>query len=139
GLTMDFIIEKQWKPTPRTDSIFRSFFFLLALTASAIAGGTLPSTGKHNAKVPVLIDTDIGDGIDDALALALALARPELEVRGITTVHGDAHTRALLVCRFLHAIGRDKIPVAAGRPPREKPDSSGQLQYGLRPVRPGQK
>ena len=60
------------------------------------------------ARVPVLIDTDIGDDIDDALALALALSSPELDVRGVTTVHGDAHSRALLVCRFLHAVGRDK-------------------------------
>jgi competence ComEA-like helix-hairpin-helix protein len=84
-------------------------------------------------KVAVLIDTDIGDDIDDAFALALALASPELDVRGITTVHGDAHTRALLVCRFLHAVGREKIPVASARPPRETPDFRGQLQYGLRP------
>jgi inosine-uridine nucleoside N-ribohydrolase len=82
--------------------------------------------------VKILIDTDIGDDIDDAFALGLALASPELDVRGITTVHGDAHTRALLVCRFLQTIGRDKIPVAAGRTTRETPDQRGQLRYGLR-------
>jgi inosine-uridine nucleoside N-ribohydrolase len=81
----------------------------------------------------VLIDTDIGDDIDDALALALALASPELDVRGVTTVAGDAHTRALIVCRILHALGRADVPVASGAPPREPPDYRGQLQYGLRP------
>src|SRR5262245_36426690 len=85
------------------------------------------------AKVPVVIDTDIGDDIDDALALALAVSSPELEVRGITTVQGDAHTRALLLCRLLHAIGKTDIPVAAGKAGRNPPDFAGQLQYGLRP------
>src|SRR5262249_814908 len=92
-----------------------------------------PAAAQPPAKVPVLIDTDVGDDIDDALALALALASPELDVRGITTVHGDSHTRALLVCRMLQAVGRDNIPVASGRPARETPDFRGQLQYGLRP------
>jgi purine nucleosidase len=96
-----------------------------------VALGDAPSPARP--PIPVLIDTDIGDDIDDALALALALASPELDVRAITTVHGDAHTRALLVCRLLYAVGRDKIPVASGRPARATPDSAGQLQYGLRP------
>ena len=85
-------------------------------------------------KVPVLLDTDIGTAMDDAFALALALSSPELELRGVTTVHGDAYTRALLVCRLLDAVGRTEIPVASGRPPAERPDSRDQLQYGLRPL-----
>src|SRR5437588_2439923 len=84
-------------------------------------------------RVPVLIDTDVGDDIDDAFALALALSSPELDVRGITTVAGDAHTRALIVCRLLYAVGRSDVPVAAGRPAQESPDYRGQFQYGLRP------
>jgi purine nucleosidase len=85
------------------------------------------------AKVPILLDTDIGDDIDDAFALALALASPEIDLRGVTTVSGDAHTRALIVCRLLHAVGRTDVPVASGAPARAVPDFSGQMQYGLRP------
>ena len=44
----------------------------------------------------VLLDTDIGDDIDDALALALALRSPEIELTGITTVFGDTRLRARL-------------------------------------------
>ncbi len=88
------------------------------------------------AQTPVLVDTDIGDDIDDALALGLLLASPDVEVRGITTVHGDAHTRAALLCRFLHAAGKKDIPVAAGAAPRNPPDFKGQLQYALRPAFP---
>jgi purine nucleosidase len=92
-----------------------------------------PAFAQSTNKIPIIIDTDIGDDIDDALALALALSSPELDIRGITTGTGDAHTRALMVCRLLHAVGRDDIAVAAAGKSREKPDYNGQLQYGLRP------
>ncbi len=36
--------------------------------------------------IPIIFDTDIGDDIDDALALALALQSPELDVRAATTL-----------------------------------------------------
>src|SRR5438132_8837711 len=84
-------------------------------------------------KLPVLLDTDIGTTMDDALALALVLASRELDLRGVTTVHGDAYARAFVVCRLLHAIGRDDIPVASGRPPQHPVESRGQLRYGQQP------
>ncbi len=65
-------------------------------------------------KQNVLIDTDIGDDIDDALALALALQSPELEVKGITTVFGDTHRRGQLAQYLLKVFGREDIPVAVG-------------------------
>src|SRR5947199_10350874 len=68
------------------------------------------------AKVPVLLDTDVGGDIDDALALALALSSPEIDLQGITTVDGDAHTRALILCRLLHAIGKADLPLASAAP-----------------------
>jgi purine nucleosidase len=63
---------------------------------------------------PVLIDTD--PGLDDALALFLVCASPELEVIGVTTVAGNiglsrTTTNAL---KLLHHLGRDDIPVIAG-------------------------
>ncbi len=45
-------------------------------------------------KTRILIDTDIGDDVDDALAIALALKSTELEVAGITTVYRNAEMRA---------------------------------------------
>src|ERR1700738_4826329 len=90
---------------------------LLGIWAFLIA---LPVFGAEPApvKIPVLLDTDIGSAVDDAFALALVLASPELELRGVTTVSGATHTRALMVCRFLTAVGRRDIPVAAGVPPQ---------------------
>ncbi len=68
------------------------------------------------ARIPVLIDCDPGH--DDALAIALALARPELDVLGITTVGGNAAlpdtTRNAQ--RVLALLGRADVPVAAGAP-----------------------
>jgi len=62
----------------------------------------------------VIIDTDIGDDIDDALALALALRSPELEVEAITTVYGDTRKRCMLAGRLAAAMERDDISVAPG-------------------------
>src|SRR5581483_3661952 len=63
---------------------------------------------------PVIIDTDVGDDIDDAFALAVALQDPRLEVIGITTAWGDTRTRTLLVRRLLETLGRKDVIVAQG-------------------------
>src|SRR5690625_452156 len=72
----------------------------------------------------IIIDTDIGDDIDDALALALVLNSPELEVVGITTVFKNTKIRTQLTLGLLEAYGKSDIPVATGigRPIFEKVD-----------------
>ncbi len=78
-----------------------------------------PSTAESvNSHAPqlVLIDTDVGDDIDDAFALALALQSPELHILGITTTFGDTTLRARLLTRLLREAGHSDIPVAAGPP-----------------------
>lgn len=67
-----------------------------------------------NRPIPILIDTDIGDDIDDALALAVALRSPEVELIGITTVFRDAPRRAILARELLRVWGREDVPVVAG-------------------------
>jgi inosine-uridine nucleoside N-ribohydrolase len=67
-----------------------------------------------HAREKVIIDTDIGDDIDDAFAVALALKSPELQILGITTTFGDTEIRAKLVDRLLGEAGRQDIPVAMG-------------------------
>jgi purine nucleosidase/pyrimidine-specific ribonucleoside hydrolase len=61
----------------------------------------------------LLIDTDIGDDIDDALALAWAL-KLNLDIVGITTVYRDAEKRAKIAKRILELSGREDIPVYYG-------------------------
>jgi purine nucleosidase len=63
---------------------------------------------------PVILDTDLGSDVDDALCLALALASPELEIVGITCVGRESRRRAQIARRLLELAGRDEIPVYAG-------------------------
>ena len=49
----------------------------------------------------ILIDTDIGTDVDDAMALSPAALSPELILEGVTTVHGDAPLRARIARRLL--------------------------------------
>ena len=64
----------------------------------------------------VILDSDLGSDVDDAFALALLLASPELEILGITLGHGQTGKRGRLACRLLYETGREDIPVALGRP-----------------------
>ena len=56
--------------------------------------------------IPIVIDTDVGADPDDALALILALASPEVDVRGVTIVSGDVSWRARIATRLLGIAGR---------------------------------
>ena len=64
-------------------------------------------------KRPIIIDTD--PGIDDALAIAIALFSEELDVRLITTVAGNVSLENVTfnILRLLHFFGKD-VPVAKG-------------------------
>jgi pyrimidine-specific ribonucleoside hydrolase len=64
--------------------------------------------------LPLVIDTD--PGIDDALAVLLALASPEVDLRLVTTVHGNVELERTTdnALRVLHLAGRADVPVAAG-------------------------
>ncbi len=63
-------------------------------------------------KLPILLDTDIGSDVDDALALLYA-AQKRLDVKLITTVHGDTQLRAKIAAKICRSLGYD-VPVAAG-------------------------
>ena len=66
-------------------------------------------------KVKIILDTDIGDDVDDSFALALALKSPEIELIGVTTVYKNCAQRAKIVKAELAAFGREDIPVYAGQ------------------------
>ena len=65
-------------------------------------------------KKKILIDTDIGDDIDDALALTLALKCDKIDVVGVTTTYMDTKFRAKLVKKFLTAFSKSNVPCYAG-------------------------
>jgi inosine-uridine nucleoside N-ribohydrolase len=63
--------------------------------------------------VKLLLDTDIGSDIDDAMCLAYLLAHPDCDLLGITTVTGEVHRRAALasaICRHM----RKEVPIVPG-------------------------
>ncbi|NIM94034.1 MAG: nucleoside hydrolase [Anaerolineales bacterium] len=61
----------------------------------------------------VLLDTDIGSDIDDAVCLAYLLAQPECDLLGITTVTGEPVKRAMLASALCKVAGRD-VPIYPG-------------------------
>lgn len=112
-------ILKQISPKPimiKSQAVVH-FALAISLAIGAHAQSVQAPASKEAAK-KIIIDTDIGDDIDDAFAVALALRSPELEILGITTTFGDTETRAKLVDRLLGETGRQDIPVAAGVPTR---------------------
>jgi inosine-uridine nucleoside N-ribohydrolase len=72
----------------------------------------------------ILLDTDIGTDVDDAVCLAYLLSHPECELLGITTVTGEADQRASLASVLTRAAGKD-IPIYPGA---EKPMQGEQRQ-----------
>jgi len=65
-------------------------------------------------KVKVLIETDIGSDIDDALCLAYLLKQPQCEILGITTCSSEPKKRAEIVDSMCRYVGRE-IPIFPGR------------------------
>lgn len=94
----------------------RIFLALAAMMVASAGASQAPTVLRPPVVNPelVILDTDIGDDIDDAFALALALRSPEIDLLGITTTYGDTELRAKLVDRFLAAVERYDIPVTAG-------------------------
>jgi len=64
----------------------------------------------------LVLDTDLGSDVDDALALAYARRHPAIELRAVTTVSADTTARARIAARLLALDGADddEVIVAAG-------------------------
>jgi purine nucleosidase len=79
----------------------------------------------NNDKIKILLDTDIGSDIDDAVTLAYLLAQPRCELVGITTVTGKPVERAMVASAICKVAGNNVtiIPGAEnqidGSPPRQ--------------------
>jgi purine nucleosidase len=64
--------------------------------------------------VKVLLDTDPGSDIDDAIAMAYLASRKDCELLGVTTVSGDVRKRAAIAEIVLRSFGRRDVPIAVG-------------------------
>lgn len=90
----------------------RTFLYTLpflcpALSAAGVRGQT--------DKTKVILDTDIGDDIDDAWALGFVISHQAFSPLGVTVAHGNTPARANIACKLLHITNRDDIPVFVGR------------------------
>jgi len=64
--------------------------------------------------IKVLLDTDIGNDIDDSACLAYLLRQNQCELLGVTTVTGQPVERAKLASAICVAAGRDDVPIYPG-------------------------
>lgn len=100
----------------------------------------MPTSAEGQTKV--ILDTD--PGVDDALAILLALASPELRVEALTTVAGNCSVEqgTSNALRVLELAGRGDIPVAQGmgvplvRPVRTAPEAHGESGLGAAQLPP---
>ncbi len=82
-----------------------------ALVPANAGAATSPAA---KGRVPVILDTDIGDDIDDTWALGLLLNCPELDVKLVVGDYGRPQYRARLLGKLLTAMGRPGIPIGVG-------------------------
>ena len=80
-------------------------------TALATAAAALPSLA---AGQPLILDTDIGDDIDDTWAMLLLLRMPALDVQLAVGDFGNALYRARLLAKLLEVTARTDIPIGIG-------------------------
>jgi purine nucleosidase/pyrimidine-specific ribonucleoside hydrolase len=80
--------------------------------APAVSRTAPLGTAEH--PLPLIIDSD--PGLDDALAIGLAVARPEIDLLAVTTVGGNADVRHCTTnaLRLLGLYGAPEVPVAEG-------------------------
>lgn len=84
---------------------------LLLGACAALAADAAPVPA---ARLPVILDTDIGDDIDDTWALAMLLRSPELDLKLVVGDLGKALYRAKLIARILETAGRTDVAVGLG-------------------------
>jgi inosine-uridine nucleoside N-ribohydrolase len=89
----------------RHSKIFAALFAVWLLTVGGFSAF---------AQQKIIIDTDIGDDIDDVFAVGLALSSPEFTILGITSAWGDTELRSRMLDRLLCETGRSDIPVRTG-------------------------
>jgi inosine-uridine nucleoside N-ribohydrolase len=97
------------------------FAILALLSLVAFAPATVATTASAAEaataavkKIPVVLDTDIGDDIDDTWALVMLLKSPQMDVKLITTTYGKNIYRTKLIAKLLEVAGRTDIPIGMG-------------------------
>ncbi len=108
---------------PRREFLKRSGMATLA--AGAAMGSASPQSRptvqdtfgllKAGKKIPVILDMDIGDDIDDTWALTMMMKSPELDVKLVASDGGNDLYRARIIGKMLEVGGRADVPIGVGR------------------------
>lgn len=88
----------------------RLFLALMLFALPAFAG-----------KVPVILDTDLGDDIDDTWALAMLLGNPKVDLQLVVTASDNTPAKTRLTAKILQAMGRTDVPLGTGKQTSENP------------------
>lgn len=101
--------------------------YALTISAGLVAGTRVSFAAKGS--VPVIVDTDIGDDIDDTWALLMLLRMPEFHLKLAVGDYGNAIYRARLLAKLLEMTGRSDVPIGVGIDPvDERGNQSGWLK-----------
>ena len=88
--------------------------------SAALAGAGRAAAGSASRR-PAILDSDIGDDIDDTWALLQLLRSPRLELKLALSDFGNAIYRSRLFAKLLELAGRADVPVGVGLDPRDEP------------------
>jgi inosine-uridine nucleoside N-ribohydrolase len=86
-----------------------------SLSPASIGTPSSPLPGPTSpTRWSVIVDTDVS--VDDLMAILFLLGCPDIDIKGITIVHGVAHMErgAQIIRGLLARAGRTDVPVAAG-------------------------
>ena len=89
-------------------------------TSAALTAVAMTSNAAVRAQ-PVILDTDIGDDIDDTWALLMLLRMPELDLKLVVSDFGNALYRCRLLAKLLQLTGRTDVPIGMGAGREDKP------------------
>ena len=92
----------------------RRRFLKYALTVAAGLVAGMRSGFAATGSIPVIVDTDIGDDIDDTWALLMLLRMSQFDVKLAVGDYGNAIYRARLLAKILDLTGRSDVPIGVG-------------------------
>ncbi|MDE0284190.1 MAG: nucleoside hydrolase, partial [Gammaproteobacteria bacterium] len=78
-------------------------------------------SGSETPRIPIILDSDIGDDIDDTWALLMLLRMPQFDVKLVVSDFGNAIYRCRLFAKLLELTGRTDIPIGVGLGREDQP------------------
>jgi inosine-uridine nucleoside N-ribohydrolase len=87
---------------------------IIALSCGLFAFGSHRTVDAAPKKIPVILDSDIGDDIDDTWALGLILRSPEIDLKLAVSDDGKPLYRSKILAKFLQTAKRTDVPVGIG-------------------------